>query len=313
MYMVYKSQHTHWYICTIRNKKCNEYLCTCVCMLSPHQKRSMWLNAHTQQSRPKYTTQHNTHMYSTDQCLCQIHSHQNKYVDQNTQHNTHMHSHRPMSCWNTLTPKQLYRALTPKQVCSTLTPKQLYRALTPKQVCSTLTPKQLYRALTLKQVCRALTPKQVCKDETHKVRGHDLVDRALVRDKGVVEHAREADHCEPAVLDLGTLRTSAYGGRGKQGGERRRRDGDLQCWVRIKIFRCQTKTGWAGSTRFLTKNLFITDFDHFNQSRVEPARPDFWKINIFQTILTILTIIGLQQLKPTLGNKRFEKIWQIEQ
>ena len=57
-----------------------------------------------------------------------------------------------------------------------------------------------------------------------------------MRDKGVVEHAREADHCEPAVLDLGTLRTSAYGGRGKQGAELRRREGDLECGVGIKMF-----------------------------------------------------------------------------
>ena len=161
-------------------------------MLSPHTKRSMWWNAHTQHSRPKYTTQHNTQMYSTDQCHCQIHSHQNKYVDQNTQHNTHMNSHRPMSWWNTLT--------------------------------------------------RALTPKKVYKNETHEVGGHDLVDRALVRDKGVVEHAREADHCEPAVLDLGTLRTSAYGGRGKQGAELRRREGDLECGVGIKMFGWRVRT-----------------------------------------------------------------------
>ena len=40
---------------------------------------------------------------------------------------------------------------------------------------------------------------------THEVGSHDLVDRALVGDKGVVEHAGEADHGQAAVLDLRRL------------------------------------------------------------------------------------------------------------
>lgn len=38
-----------------------------------------------------------------------------------------------------------------------------------------------------------------------EVLGHDLVDRALVRDEGVVQHARETDHGEATVLYLGSL------------------------------------------------------------------------------------------------------------
>jgi hypothetical protein len=40
---------------------------------------------------------------------------------------------------------------------------------------------------------------------THEVGRHDLVDGALVGDKGVVEHAGEADHGQAAVLDLRRL------------------------------------------------------------------------------------------------------------
>ena len=74
---------------------------------------------------------------------------------------------------------------------------------------------------------------------THEVGRHDLVDGALVGDKGVVEHAGEADHGQAAVLDLRRLPAS---GNDQKVRKRRTSRAKLSCNTRERAQRARKKT-----------------------------------------------------------------------